>query len=133
MISEKLRKFLNRLTDGFIDTFGSLICVLYNIILFVFGASIFALTIRGNLMFYIYIFLTLFFLYIPSYFGQEILSTSEDLLYDLFSSEWIEADLKYKKSMIIFMENLKQPIRMKILIFDYLNLSGFQNVRKFSV
>jgi len=87
------------------------------------------LTFRENLMFYAYIAILVIYIFILSYFGDMIFSTSSQFLYDLFSSDWVDADMKYKKTMIIVMENMKQPVKLSVLFYDSVNLQLFQDVR----
>jgi hypothetical protein len=63
------------------------------------------------------------------YFTQKIQSSSEQFVHDLYDSEWISATLKYKKVMLTFNENLKVPIKLRILKTFHVNLETFQAVR----
>jgi hypothetical protein len=122
--------------EDFKTIWGSTIGIFYKTVVIVMGACIFVitkgedqLTFRENLLFYFYIALMVFYIFILSYFGDMIYSTSSQFLYDLFSSDWVDADMKYKKAMIIVMENMKQPVKMSVLFYDSVNLQLFQDVR----
>lgn len=52
----------------------------------------------------------LFEIFLPCFFGNEIMLASNNLSYSLFSSEWTEQNISYKKKMIIFTERLRRPI-----------------------
>lgn len=115
--------------------FGAVIGIHYKFGILSTGVLIFVvtngenyLTLNENLLFLFYIIIVLSFIFIFSYFGQEIHSVSERFSFDLFSSDWINGDLKYKKTMIIFMENLKQPAKFSTPFCDCINLETFQQV-----
>ena len=124
---------MNELEDLFGTSFGLFLKAVEIVI----GTSIFAIT-KGedqftfgeNLTFFGYIAVLTFDNLMPSYLGNEIYSTSEEFLYDLYSSEWIDADLKYKKMMIIFMENLKNPVGLNVMWYKNLNLERFMEVSR---
>jgi hypothetical protein len=99
------------------------------------GAAIFAitngdenLTFDESFIFVGYVFGATCALFIPCYFGNVLLDVTDDLSYDLFSSEWVDADMKYKRSMIIFGENLMQPIVLSAWGFEEITLEIFQEV-----
>ncbi|CAG9806589.1 unnamed protein product [Chironomus riparius] len=125
-----------KMIDDFKEIWGAMIGILYKIIVIIIGTCIFnitkgehKLTFRENLMFYIYIAAMVLYIYVPSYFGDMIYSTSSQFSYDLFSSDWVDADMKHKKAMIIVMENMKQTVKLSILFYDSLNLQLFQDVK----
>ena len=68
------------------------------------------------------------FVFIPCYFGGTIYITSNDYITDLFSCEWDEADVKYKKMIYIFMEYLKTPVSLNVWLHPQLNLEKFTEV-----
>jgi hypothetical protein len=124
------------LIEDFKTIWGAIIGVFYKAVVIIIGASIFVitkgedqLTFRENSLFYAYIGLMVIYIFILSYFGDMIYSTSSQFLYDLFSSDWVDADMKYKKAMLIVMENMKQPVKMSVLFYDSVNLQLFQDVR----
>lgn len=49
-------------------------------------------------------------IFLPCFFGNEIMLASNSLSYCLFSSDWTEQNITYKKKMIIFIERLRRPI-----------------------
>lgn len=67
-------------------------------------------------------------IFVPCYFGGKIHSKSEEFLADLFSCDWNESNLHYKKMMMIFMENLKHPVTLNVLLHKNLNLEKFTEV-----
>lgn len=115
--------------------FGSIFGLFFKSVELIIGSCIFAIT-KGeqkftfgkNLTFYGYIAVLTFDNFIPSYLGHEIYATTCDFSEDLLSSEWIEADLRYKKVMVIFLENLKKPIKMSVMWFENLDLERFREV-----
>ena len=124
------------MVDDFKEIWGAIIGIFYKMIVIIIGACIFVitkgedqLTIRENLMFYGYIAVCVIYIFILSYFGDMIYLTSSQFLYDLFSSDWVDADMNYKKAMIIVMENMKQPVKLSALFYDSINLQLFQDVR----
>ena len=110
------------MVEDFKSIWGKIIGLLYKVVIIVIGSCIFIitkgedqLTFRENLIFYFYIAISVIYIFIPSYFGELIYSTSSQFSYDLFSSDWVDADMKYKKAMIIVMENMKQPVKLSVL------------------
>jgi hypothetical protein len=67
----------------------------------------------------------IFLLLIPNFFSDRILTKSELILQSSYSSIWYEQNKMFKKSLLVFMEQLKNPIKFGITeIFD-LNLEKF--------
>ncbi|KAL7029121.1 hypothetical protein ACKWTF_006108 [Chironomus riparius] len=62
------------------------------------------------------------------YFAQQIQSSSEEFIVDLYANDWTTSDHKYKKMMLIFNENLQQPITMRIFKTFNVNLETFQSI-----
>ncbi|CAG9806588.1 unnamed protein product [Chironomus riparius] len=127
-------KKFKKMVDDFKEICGRNIGVFYKSVVIIIGACIFVitkgedqLTFRENLIFYFYIAALLMYMFIMSYFGDMIYSTSSQFLYDLFSSDWVDADMKYKKAMIIVMENMKKPVKLSVLFYDSINLQLFQD------
>ncbi|XP_070502881.1 odorant receptor 59b-like [Chironomus tepperi] len=123
-----------KMIDDFKSIWGPTIGIFYKLVVIVTGACIFFITKRDdqhsfheNLIFYAYIVVMVIYIFIMSYFGDMIYSTSSRFSYDLFSSDWIDADMKYKKAMIIVVENMKQPVKLSVLFYDSLNLQLFQD------
>lgn len=124
-----------RMVDDFKSIWSEIIGMFFKIIVICIGGCIFVitkgedqLTYRESLIFYVYIVLSVFYIFILSYFGEMIYSTSSEFSYSLFSSDWVNADMKYKKAIIIVMENMKQPVKLSVLFYDCLNLKLFQDV-----
>lgn len=120
----------------FKEIFGIALGLLLKMLEVLMGASIFVIAMKGqeltlveNLLFYMYLVFECFLNLIPCYFGGEIYTTSDNFVNDIFSSEWSEADRIYKKSMIIFIENLKEPVKLSFAGFPNLNLQKFQEVK----
>lgn len=70
----------------------------------------------------------LFELLLPCFFGNEIMLKSDQLSYCIFSSDWINQTLQYKKKLIIFTERLKRPIKITAGKIIILSLSTFTSV-----
>lgn len=70
----------------------------------------------------------LFEIFLPCFFGNEIILSSDNLSYCLFSSDWVEQTITYKKKMIIFAERLKRPIVITAGKFVKLSLITFTSV-----
>ena len=85
----------------------------------------------ANWIFFFNIFIIEVFVFIQCYFGGSIYCTSNDYIADLFSSDWILADVKYKKVIYIFMEYLKTPVSLDIWLHPHLNLKNFTEVNYF--
>lgn len=49
-------------------------------------------------------------IFLPCFFGNLVFYKSLELSGFLYSSDWIDQSMKYKKSVIIFGERLRRPI-----------------------
>lgn len=49
-------------------------------------------------------------IFVPSYFGSEVLIKSETLTYDIFKSNWIAAPKRYTNLVRILVERTLRPI-----------------------
>ncbi|KAG5678334.1 hypothetical protein PVAND_008019 [Polypedilum vanderplanki] len=72
----------------------------------------------------------LFLMYMICYRGNDIEEKSKQLMNDLFSCEWYQAELKIQKIIIILMENFKKPMILKAFGFNAINLEFFLQVLK---
>lgn len=120
----------------FSSIFGTIHGIFLKMMEFLIAACMFAILqqdsateLAENVMFYGYIFSLEMLIFIPCYFSSNLYNTSSDYVSDLFSSEWHNADLKYQKMMIIFMENLKRPISLDVWLHSNLNLEKFTEVK----
>ena len=120
----------------FSSVFGTLHGIFLKFMEFLIAACMFAILQNknniftgSNFMFFGYILGLETLIIIPCYFGGEIYVTTEDFISDIFSCEWIEADLKYKKMMSIFMEYLKEPVSFNALLHPNINLQKFTEVK----
>jgi len=68
-------------------------------------------------------------IFLPCYFASAIQSKSERFVDDVIASSWTDKDEKYKKLLIIFMENLKTPRKIMIFGVFKLNIETFQKVK----
>lgn len=86
---------------------------------------IFSVTIADNLSTKFqgisYLALVLLEIFIFCIVGQELEDSSMKLLHILFHSSWYKADMKTRKTVKGFMENLKKP--MKIRLFGFLDVN----------
>jgi len=64
----------------------------------------------------------------PLYAGNEIQNESRRLLHSLYQSNWMDADLRTKKLIIIAMENLKKPIVIVAVSTFSIDLNHFLSV-----
>lgn len=67
-------------------------------------------------------------IYLPCYYGNEITINSSNLNNTLYHSNWIDFDIKTKKTMCIYMEFLKRPVVLKAGNFFYIGLRVFTRV-----
>ncbi|CRK88695.1 CLUMA_CG002371, isoform A [Clunio marinus] len=51
-------------------------------------------------------------IFLPCYYGNEILLASQKLSTSLFHSDWIQEDKKFKTAMKMILENTKNPIKI---------------------
>jgi hypothetical protein len=76
----------------------------------------------------VYSFLIMGLMFVPCFHGSNIESQSEKFIFDLFSSEWYDFDLKCRKMVVVMMENLKKPMSVKAFGFGAINLDFFLQV-----
>lgn len=58
-------------------------------------------------------------MFIPCYFGNEIKCNSQDFLTALHGTNWLTVDKSTKKSLLILIENLRRPIKVRAAkLFD---------------
>lgn len=50
---------------------------------------------------------------------------SEKFIVDFYSSDWVDSSIKYRKLMIILMENMKKPIKVIALEFIQVDIGLF--------
>jgi odorant receptor len=58
--------------------------------------------------------------FLPCYYGNQVLVASQKLSASLFHSNWIKTDRKFKTQMKIFLEISKKPI--KVLAFGFVSI-----------
>jgi hypothetical protein len=78
-----------------------------------------------------FVFYTIFVLcqvFILCFHGSNIEHQSQQFIDELFMSEWFEADFKYRKMVVMVIENLKKPIKLKAFGFNEINLEFFLQV-----
>lgn len=73
--------------------------------------------------------ITLSLIFQPCLIASEIEYASKAFNYDIMRCNWTEVDVKLRKVMMIFMENMKKPIKLSAFgIFD-INLETFLEVK----
>lgn len=72
-------------------------------------------------------------IFMITYFGNEIMLSSDRLSYSLFESNWIEQPQSNKKLVIIFGEYLKKPCELVVGKVYPLTLVTFTRVRHLHV
>jgi hypothetical protein len=117
--------------DDINEIFGVGMGLLLKMSEIIIGACIFVIAKvdTDSVTFYFYVAVLAVTNFIPCFFGGEMLETTERYLYDIFTSDWLEANLKYKKLLITFMENLKRPIAVRFAGYEKINLERFTEVR----
>lgn len=68
-------------------------------------------------------------IYIPCYYGNEIMLQSNALINHIYFSNWTEMTQRSKRSIIIFMERLKRETQIIVGKLFPLNLETFTTVR----
>lgn len=61
-------------------------------------------------------------------FGSELENSSENLIDAIYQSNWLMFEIKTKKLMTKFMENLKQPMQINCYFMFNINLKLFVNI-----
>jgi hypothetical protein len=127
-----------RMADDMKVIFGLSMCVMLKASELLIGAIIFFIThgeqnhikLDHNLLIFCG-YKVIFFMmhFIPCNIGSELLDVTDGFAYDLFSSEWVDGDLRFRKSMVIFGECLKQPIGMSFWGYEKMNREMFKEVR----
>lgn len=64
-------------------------------------------------------------IFIPNYFAERVLSKSNQLLRMAYDCYWYQQSPEFKKIFVVFMENLKNPIKFWIVGIFELNLGKF--------
>lgn len=127
--------FISRLMSDYSSIYGYIFGIFLKVIEFLTAVCVFVIIQLGsnsvlltNWIFFFFIFMIEVFVFIQCYFGGAIYSTSNDYIADLSSSDWVLADIKYKKMIYIFMEYLKMPVSFDIWLHPQLNLEKFTDV-----
>ncbi|KAG5684279.1 hypothetical protein PVAND_013515 [Polypedilum vanderplanki] len=87
--------------------------------------------IKANCFALLYVSLVLLQMLLACYHGSTIENQSEKLVYDLFSIDWLQFDIKERKMLIIMMENMKKVMSLKDFGFSEINLEFFVQVVNF--
>ena len=69
-----------------------------------------------------------FQLFKPCFIGELIESGSDEFSRIAYAGDWIDRDRSYKKSLLISIENIKNPLRINMLKIFNFNLESFVNV-----
>lgn len=67
-------------------------------------------------------------IFLPCYFGNEILVKSELLSLSLYSSNWPEHSKVFRKLVLVYMVMLKQPKKLMVGVLFSLTLDSFLKV-----
>jgi hypothetical protein len=66
--------------------------------------------------------------FMPCYFGNEVLIASQNLSNEIFNVAWYERDGKFHRSFKIFIENTKIPIKIVCGKIFMANLETFVSI-----
>lgn len=66
--------------------------------------------------------------FIPCYFGHELMISSENVLYAAANCNWFDCEIKTRKSLIMLMGNLTKPLKFHFHGLLDLNLYTFTNI-----
>lgn len=67
-------------------------------------------------------------IFLPCYFGSEILTNSQELLTSIYHSNWTVTNKRYKTMMLIFVERTKKSLSVSAVRVVQLNLETFTRV-----
>lgn len=67
-------------------------------------------------------------IFLPCYYGNEVLVTSKGLSTNLYKSNWPDVPLKHSMIIIVFMERLKQSTVVTVAKLFPLSLETFSSV-----
>lgn len=74
----------------------------------------------------------IFQIFLPCYYGNEVIVASKRLSTSLFHSNWTVRDEKFTKAMKIVMENIKNPIHFSAFGLVAVNLGTFTRICNFA-
>ena len=67
-------------------------------------------------------------IFLPCYYGSSVLEKSKSLTTDIYKSNWIQQNPKFKKSLMILVERTFRPIATFVAGLFGLNLTTFISV-----
>lgn len=67
-------------------------------------------------------------IFLPCYFGEQIIKMSEKLSTAFFHSDWILESPRYKTLAKIFMEFVKKPVQLSVMGVFIINLENFTRI-----
>ncbi|XP_037917965.1 odorant receptor 94b-like [Hermetia illucens] len=91
-------------------------------------ALIRARTSEDSIRFFFFFLGMLYEVFFPCYAGNEVVEKSEELLFNLYSSNWPELDTHSKKMLLTFSIRLNDPIIIKFGFIKRLRLRTFTEV-----
>jgi hypothetical protein len=71
-------------------------------------------------------------IFLPCYFAEILKVSSYELSNGLFHSNLSANDKSFRSSAVIFMENLKRPIKMQAIGIFAIDIENFINICRFS-
>lgn len=72
-----------------------------------------------------FVILMTFEIFLPCFYGSELKRSSENLTDAIYMSDWLNCEIKTKKMIVIFTENLKQPMQISYHHLVDVNLESF--------
>jgi hypothetical protein len=69
-------------------------------------------------------------LFVICFYGNEIEHNSQNFLDDVYETDWIAADIKSKRNLLIIQENLKKADKVRAAGFLKINNEIFLSVMK---
>jgi odorant receptor len=73
----------------------------------------------------VYISSTLTQIFLPCYFGNELLVVSEKLAMTAFNLNWFDESKSFKTALKLFLENSKKPIKISVYKIFRVTLDNF--------
>lgn len=127
-IHEKVVKLVHEIENEF----GLIFFIQFLVSTVAIGFSVFVLSTASDIsnfvFFFVYTLPILFDIYLPCYYGHELMVSSENLINATKNSNWIKADKKTKQALMIFLEEAKKPIKIAYRRLREVNLVSFADI-----
>lgn len=127
-VHEKVVKLVHEIENQF----GLIFFIQFLVSTVAIGFSVFVLSTASDasnfVFFFVYTLPILFDIYLPCYYGHELMLSSENLIDATKNSGWSKANRKTKQALMIFLEEAKKPIKISYRRLREVNLVSFADI-----